>query len=341
MTMQYRDNRGGRGGPQYGGNRDGYRGGGRREFKPKPPRVTEPTEIDVVSNLFKYTGQPLHLYQYTVSITPEVKKAYMFRKFMAIAEYNKFEENFCFDGYNTLVTDKKFTDLELEYPLKGEGEGVMKCKIEFRDAFKLEDKSDGLIQCLDIITKFHQKKNYYVDKRKMIMPMSKPYPLEMGLQIIPGLISNFMFNIDGLYLNLDTIFGVFYKPQPLIDFCEEMLRTSQRYGDLNSGFSPEMCSHMERMIKKLKLRTTHRGERNKTFTAFGLTTGETALTKMIEFEDKTRMSVADYFSKQYKPLQYPRLPLVIFRGRNKSEIHMPIEVLTIVEMQKYSPRLNE
>jgi len=175
----------------------------------------------------------------------------------------------------------------------------------------------------------------------LVSPNSRPIELGSGLQVIPGLSASFCASSDGFYLNLDQSFGVFYKAQTLLDFVRDLLGSNRRYGTMDR-LSPEMLTVLDRYVKKLKLRTTHRGEKNRSFIAAGLCK-ETAASQMIEFtgEEKKTISVSEYFSNTYKPLQFPNLPLITFKVRGDQLIHIPLEVLEIVPMQKYSPKLNE
>lgn len=327
--------------------RDNYRRDDRRggpSSRPRPVRITEPTEVDVLSNLYQYTGTPITLYQYTVTITPEVRRAIMFDKFQRIVEHNKAftDISVAFDGYNTLVSNTQFDDLTLEYPLK---EGVMQCKIEFRNAVKSDNGNNvELINCFNILVKHYQRMNFFVDRKKIMCPGNRATPIGTGLEVMSGLVANFIrTNNKALYLNLDQSFGVFYKAQPLLDLIRDFTDSNRSFGSIDSP-APELYYALEKYIKKLRLRTTHRGERNKTFLAWGLCK-ETATDKVIRFTAKDasteeEMTVAEYFRKTYGELKYPRLPLITFKVRQQ-EIFIPIEVLEIVPMQRYVPKLNE
>ncbi|ORD95729.1 AGO2 [Hepatospora eriocheir] len=319
----------------------------RREDNRRPP-ITEPTEISLKANLYEYVGNPLTLYKYSVTIVPEVRKAQQFNFFHKICEHNNFLDHvIAFDGYNTLVSNENLGEsLVLEYPLK---EGMSKCTIEFINTYKSEDKLDnssGLIECLDVITRYHQRLNYHVQKRKVIAPGSKGTPIAPGREIISGLSHSFMYDISGkLFMNVQPVFDVYYKPQPLIEMIREFqVFRSQAYGHSIDRITNQLMTELQRLLKGLRLRTIHRDNKNRTFVCREIIE-EDAMQKMIEFEDPDTppMCVADYFAKHYKPLQYPNLPLIKFKVRGDQYIFMPMEVLEIPESpkQKYNSSLTE
>lgn len=314
------------------------RGGGNR---PQSISVTHPTPCQVTTNLFKYIGSDLTLHHYTVTFTPEVMQKNIFSKFLYMVELNNFNEPYAFDGVSILVSSKKFPDTVLKAPLK---DGELLCKIEYKHTHSTKNTTgdcSGIMQCMEIITRYYQKILYYVDKKRMFFPKSRPFDLGAGLEIIPGLTSSMKINRDGLYLNLDAAFGVFYKSLKLIDLLVEVARDSNRRGPSMDPLRDDMGANFyydfEKLIKNLKIQTIHR-EKNSSFKVSGILLQPAS---SVEFEiDGTKWTVADYFAKTYKPLRYPQLPLIVVKKRGMS-IHLPFEVLEICPLQKYSRKLDE
>lgn len=320
-------------------------------YRDNPPRggpggrqqaisVTHPTPCQVTTNLFKYTGSDLTLHQYTVTFTPEVMQKNIFSKFLYMVELNNFTEPYAFDGVSILVSSKKFPDAVLKAPLK---DGELLCKIEYKHTHSSKDVAGdcaGIMQCMEIITRYYQKILYCVDKKRMFFPKSRPFDLGSGLEIIPGLTSSMKINRDGLYLNLDAAFGVFYKNLPLIDLLVDVSRSNRRgpaLDPLRDDMGANFYYDFEKLIKNLKIQTVHR-EKNSSFKVSGLLLQPAS---SVEFEiDGTKWTVADYFAKTYKPLRYPHLPLVVVKKRGMT-IHLPFEVLQICPLQKYSRKLDE
>lgn len=320
---------------QQRGGGDRYGGGDR---KPNyPPPVTVPTPCDVTTNLYKYTGKDLILHQYVVTFTPEIQQKNVFSKFLQMAEKNNFKESYAFDGISILVSNKKFSDQKMTIPLR---DGELVCKIEYKHTYdSSERKGDKttLMQCMEVVFRYYQKLSFFVDKKKMFPLNSRAFDLGCGLEVLPGLISNFKLNRDGYYMNLDAVFGVFYKAVPLLDLLNQFNR-DQRRNPLREDMGQDFYSNFERFIKNLKVVTTHRGEKNSAFKVSGMTNQSAS---SVEFEvDGKKWTVAEYFGKTYGPLKYPHLPLVVIKKKD-NVIHLPLEVLALTPMQKYSRKLDD
>lgn len=322
--------------------RDGGRPqrGGRQDDRGRAPiiSVTKPTPCNVVTNLYKYTGSNLILHQYAVTFKPEVLPKNAFFKFLQMVEKNKFQETYAFDGVSILVSNKKFQDATLTMPMK---DGDLVCSIEYKHTYDSTDKSSdrtSLMQCMEIISRYYQKLSFHVEKRKIFSLNSKAFDLGCGLEIQSGLSSSLKINRDGFYCNLDSIFGVFYKPLPMLDvltqFCQSI---DNRKNPLRDDMGSNFYSDFEKFIKSLKVETIHR-ERNSSFKVSGIICEPAS---SVEFEvDGKKQTVAEYFASTYKPLRYPQLPLVVVQKRSMT-IYLPFEVLALCPMQKYSRKLDE
>lgn len=331
----------------YNNPRDDSRGRSGNFSGDRPPRpqvitVREPTPCNVTANMFKYTGKDLTLHQYAVTFHPEVMQKNIFSKFMKMVETNEFKEPFAFDGYSILVSSKKFADIVLTSPMK---EGEMQCRIEYKhthDSKGATKEAAGLSQCMEIISRYYQKINYLVDKKRMFDMKSRPFDLGCGLEIIPGLNASVKFIKAGIFLNLDMAFGVFYKPMTLIDLFCQLAESKAGRGrapanplrdDLGANFYYEF----EKLIKNIKVATNHR-ERPSSFKVSGIL-NQSASSVEFEIEGK-KWTVAEYFAQTYKPLKYPHLPLVVIKKRELT-IHLPLEVLEVCTGQKYMRKLDE
>lgn len=330
-----------RGGPWsgHGGRYKGFYGDG--PDRPSAMTVTEPTPCQISVNLFKYTGKSLVLHCYAVTFTPEILKKHIFSKFLQMAESNNFKEPYAFDGINILVSTKKFADIALKAPMR---EGEITCKIEYKHTYDAEDISGGntsAVQCMEIISRFYQKINHCVDKKKMFYLGSRPFDLGCGLEVIPGLSSSIKLNKDGIYLNLDATFGVFYRAMPLVDLLVDLSRSESQRGrfldPLRDNMGANFYYNFEKLIKNLQVMTIHR-EKNFSSKISGLTAQPAS---SVEFEaDGKRWTVAEYFARTYKPLRYPHLPLVVAKKKNM-HIYLPLEILRICPSQKYTRKLDE
>ncbi|KAI5169234.1 eukaryotic translation initiation factor 2C [Pancytospora epiphaga] len=322
----------------------GYRGE-RRDTRGPPPRkptvpsVTKPTPCNVVTNMYKYKGSNIILHAYKVTATPEIHRNNLFTRFMSIAKENGFNETFAFDGVSILVSPKKFGKVELKAPIHN-GEQII--AVEYMNSYAMDDPNvdmSMLIQCVEVVTRFYQRQRFFVEKKKMISVDSHPVDLTPGIQVIPGLTTTFKSTRLGFCLNLDMVYGVFFKPGDLLDFIRDLM--DKQGGGRYSSSLPECGStfynDFERCIKNIRLTTTHR-ERNPSFKVSGILNKAAS---SVEFEvDGEKMTVAAYFAKTYRPLKHPNLPLIVIKKRELT-IYMPMEVCRILPSQKYPKKLDE
>lgn len=299
--------------------------------------ITTPTPCDLTVNLFKYTGRGLTLHQYAVTFTPEIMRRNIFSKFLQMVESNGFKEPYAFDGSAILVSTKKFADTVLKAPMR---EGTLECRIEHKHSFQSDGKSAdsvGLMQCMEIISRFYQKIKFCVDGKKMFIPGASPFDIGCGLEVISGLSSSIKLKKDGFYLNLDAAFGVFYRDSSLLDLLVEFAKSKGgRQDPLRDEMGADFYYEFERLVKNVQMTTVHR-EKNSTFKVSGLLLTPASA---VEFEiEGKKWTVASYFASIYKPLRYPHLPLVVVKKKSIT-IHLPIEVLHVAT-QKYARKLDE
>lgn len=317
--------------------------GDRRHPRPQDTPITHPTPCNVTSNMYRYIGKTIAFHQYTVTFVPEVLQKSVFYKFLQAVEANNFGEVHAFDGVSILVSTRKFPDVSLSVPI---GNGELVCKIEYKHTHDISSNHPNqgpMMQCMEIVSRYYQKLLFHVEKKKMFSPRSRTFDLGSGLEVLPGLASSIKLCRDGLYLNLDTIFGVFYKPIPLLELVTVLAKNSDQWGryqsldPLRDDLGQNFFNDFEKFVKNLKVVTTHR-EHNSSFRISGVLCQSAS---SVEFEiDGTRWTVSDYFARTYRPLKYPHLPLAVIKKRDTS-IYLPLEVLAVCPMQKYSRKLDE
>lgn len=315
----------------------------RRSLRHQDVPITQPTPCNVTVNMYRYIGEATTFHQYTVTFVPEVLHRNMFSRFQQAVEVNSFNEIHAFDGASTLISVRKFPDAVLTVPVR---DGELVCKIEYKCTHYIPNSCENpalMIQCMETITRYYQRLLFYVEKKKIFSPKSRTLDLGGGLEVLPGLASSIKLSKDGLYLNLDAVFGVFYKPIPLLELVVTMAKECSQWGryqspdPLRDDLGQSFFNNLEKFIKNVKVVTTHR-ERNSTFRISGILCQPAS---SVEFEiEGVRLSVSDYFAKNYKPLRYPHLPLAVIKKRDMN-IYLPFEVLAICPMQKYSRKLDE
>jgi eukaryotic translation initiation factor 2C len=131
-----------------------------------------------------------------------------------------------------------------------------------------------------------------------------------------------------MLINVDLSATAFYESGPLIQIVTKILGRRSP-DDLRRGLSEKDRVKVEKTLKNLKIRVTHRGEATskRNFKITKLTPTPASQTKFDA--DGTTTDVADYFARQYsRRLSYSHLPCVIVQ----KNIYLPLEVCEVVEV---------
>lgn len=140
----------------------------------------------------------------------------------------------------------------------------------------------------------------------------------------------------GLSLNIDISATAFYKAQPVMDFVVEYLniRDASRH-----SFSDQDRRKLKKALKGVRVVATHRTDKSIRYKITEITSDP--LKEVMFDQDGTRVSVVQYFKKQYNySSKYIHWPC-IQAGSDVKPIYLPMEVCIILEGQRYSRKLNE
>jgi eukaryotic translation initiation factor 2C len=97
--------------------------------------------------------------------------------------------------------------------------------------------------------------------------------------------------------------------------------------DLRRGFSDRDRSKLEKSLRGLLIRVTHRSEVKRKFKITKLT--PTPASSTLFMKENTKTDVATYFFQTYgRRLQYPFMPCVV-TGR---DVFLPMEICTVIEV---------
>ncbi|EPR79492.1 Argonaute protein [Spraguea lophii 42_110] len=310
----------------------------------KQPIIKAGKEVRVLTNLLKVKEVPdITMYNYVLSIEPEVRRGMV--GFMVKNVIENYEDIFKgilvgFDGVRMIVTNKKLKDevVELVFKIR---EKEYKVIFELKNTYMLKDILDksrndvsSHIQCLELLSRTYQADRFYTEKGKCAERKNQE-PVGKGVEIWTGLIQSFKMMNVGICLNVDLSFIPFFEPIELI----ELVSNLEGRRDLDRMNLPrDLCSNLGRTLKGLKMTTTHRKDKNFTFKLHEITS---APADSIDFETETgKMTVAEYFGKQYGRLKYPNLPCVVVKKGPKF-IFFPMEVVKIIPNQKYTKKLSD
>jgi len=132
----------------------------------------------------------------------------------------------------------------------------------------------------------------------------------------------------GVTMVVDLSATAFISEGPLVDFVCEELRC--QYGDLQRGLTEGQRRRVERALKGIKFRVSHRKAR--TFKCAKLDS-RTPLTFMFENDKGGQSSIKDYFQEKWNvKLKYPKLPCIVLPGKRGNAL--PMELCEIVPGQR-------
>ncbi|KAF0909917.1 hypothetical protein E2562_001181, partial [Oryza meyeriana var. granulata] len=139
----------------------------------------------------------------------------------------------------------------------------------------------------------------------------------------------------GLSLNIDISATAFYKAQPVMNFALEYLNIR----DASRRLYDQDRLKLKKALKGVQVVATHRRDVSIHYKITGLTSAP--LNELTFDQDGTRVSVVQYFKRQYNySLKYINWPC-LQAGSDSRPTYLPMEVCSILEGQRYSKKLNE
>uniref|UniRef100_A0A453H1K8 PAZ domain-containing protein n=1 Tax=Aegilops tauschii subsp. strangulata TaxID=200361 RepID=A0A453H1K8_AEGTS len=140
----------------------------------------------------------------------------------------------------------------------------------------------------------------------------------------------------GLSLNIDISATAFYKAQPVMDFALEYLNIR---GDAPRRLFDQDRLKLKKALKGVRVVATHRPDISIRYKITGITSAP--LNELTFDLDGTRVSVVQYFKRQYDySLKYVQWPC-LQAGSDSRPTYLPMEVCNILGGQRYSRKLNE
>lgn len=141
-------------------------------------------------------------------------------------------------------------------------------------------------------------------------------------------------------VNLDITATTFYEKGPLLKYIQEILRIP----DLSrvSSISDADTRRLTKELKTMRIETNHLRNYRRKYRILRFTR-EPA--NRLEFElnengRTVRRTVADYFARQYSPLQFPHFPCIQANPETK-KVYLPIEVCDMIEGQHCKKKLED
>ena len=129
-----------------------------------------------------------------------------------------------------------------------------------------------------------------------------------------------------MMINIDLSATAFYESGPLINIVVKLLGRRSP-DDLRRGINDRERAKLEKELKNLKIRVTHRATAKRRYRISKITPKDAQQTKFDD-ADGHKIDVASYFQKTYKRLSYPYLPCVVVKKDN----YLPMEICEVIEV---------
>ncbi|XP_076337070.1 protein argonaute-2-like isoform X2 [Tachypleus tridentatus] len=161
------------------------------------------------------------------------------------------------------------------------------------------------------------------------------HPFGGGLEIWYGYHQSLRIGQWKPNLNIDMTGTTFFKAQNLLDFIGEKLNINI---EKVREFKDYEIKVLSKDLNLLQIQVTHLSYPRKY--RIKCLTRQPAKRLFFKLDDKSEITVAEYFKQNYEPLKYSNLPCIDVGTGNKN-VYLPFEVCKIVEGQHNRRKLND
>ncbi|CAG8444936.1 15596_t:CDS:10 [Dentiscutata erythropus] len=198
------------------------------------------------------------------------------------------------------------------------------------------------IMALNAFINFTVRRNYPAIG-KSIFPNPKQIAhsdLELNPIILPGALElrrGFYQSLrpvwNTLAINVDICASVFYLGGPFLDVAARLLN-KRNTDEFRQGLQSRDWTILSKFVRRLKIRTIHRGQRRPVYMVRKLST-EPADRLYFKINE-ANVSVAEYFFRTYnRRLSFENLPCLLV----KNDVYLPLEVCDILPGQRFDGQL--
>jgi hypothetical protein len=264
--------------------------------------------IKLKTNYFEIKLENINVFIYRI-IFPEPykkdKKTLLINNIM-----EKYDVYFWFDGFDIIISKKNINFKEFII-------NNINIKIKYIEINKNEDNSliiNSIIRSF-LLKIYYNKGNKFFNNEIVNIDNSL-------LELRNGIFTSIFFSPSKYFININNIFGIFYKPTELLHIF------------LNSKINKNI---IENEILNLNIKTTHCKSNYKKYNIKGLTKLPAnklsfEMKPVVGFGPTYSITISEYFKKKYKELKYPHLPCVIVN--KERNILFPVEICRILDNQK-------
>lgn len=336
-------------------------------FLKRPGTGTSGTALKVKTNYFPIAKLPQKdIHHYDVSITPDCPPAVNRRVFEVMIE--KYLEGKLggvrpvYDGRANAFAPQEFpfraATLEVILPERNGGGSAkasarrtpqeFRVKLRWAASINMQEIDDYLhgkttigpnilmgITAIDIVFRNQPGIKFVSTARSFYFPKDTR-PLGKGAEVWPGFFQSARPGPNRMLLNVDTSATAFFRSGSLIRFAVEVLQLRSP-SDLKTGLPDRQRKILEKDVRNLRIKVTHRGDFQPKFKIMKLSPLPAAQT-MFEDADGKSMSVVQYFQQHHNMrLEYPNLPCVTVRKGSQ----LPMEICEVMEGQRYNRKLSD
>ncbi|OQR82280.1 Argonaute1 (AGO1), partial [Achlya hypogyna] len=189
------------------------------------------------------------------------------------------------------------------------------------------------IQALDIALRFSATQRFTAVGRNFFTN-DNAVSLGEGAELWFGYHQSLRPTQSKLTLNIDMAATAFIEATSVLDY----LSAACNFRGTPRDLSPQQHHAVAKAMKMIKVRVLHRPTQ-RPFKVVAVTR-MSAAEMMFKDANGNETSIAEYFAKTYKPLQYPGLPC-LHVGSKSGTNYLPIEVCHIVEGQKVPRKVSD
>ncbi|CAG8474276.1 15058_t:CDS:2 [Cetraspora pellucida] len=331
----------------------------------RPGIGTLGTTIQYKCNYYKITRFPnATINHYGFDIIPKANKDTITYVYDKLAYQNGF--NGVFDGNNSIYSatplnlenEKGGNLFELQVSQSGDfrvRNGSYKVTIRFIQELSFDELQkfvSGSIASVGEVIKCIMALNAYINFTvrhnypsigRSIFPHSRQVvcpDLDLNPIILPGAFElrlGFYQSLrpvwNSLAINVDVCASVFYLGGPFLEVIARLLN-KHNIDEFRQGLSSREWTILAKFVRRLKIRTIHRGQRRPVYIVRKLSTEPAD--RLYFNINEAKVSVAEYFYRTYnRRLSFENLPCVMVRN----DVYLPLEVCDILPGQRFDGQL--
>ncbi|CAG8456577.1 23500_t:CDS:10 [Dentiscutata erythropus] len=321
------------------------------EHPERPSIGSSGRKVSVKTNYLRVRTLPSgSLLHYSFVVVPDVKPPLMTKIFSQLASQGSFG-NTCpvFDGNSAIYTctplpigdEKDTSNIQTFLVTIRKVENIeMERLMEYlKEKCLMTSQIPTCITILNTVLNYGPRKSYAVVKQGIFPsdPNKRPIVLAGGIELKIGFCQSMRPGWDNMLVNVDICAGLFYPAVSLIEFCRQTLNKNN-VNDLRRGVNDYEMRDLERALKGIKIRVTHRGDRKLVIKVERLSSKAADDLYFKNEKEGRDMSVSEYFEKNYnRRLEFKSLPCIMDKKKN----YIPLEVCEILNSQRYEKSLSD